>query len=152
LLLGGNLASEFVLLSDRRVYYSGKYLKGRRFGFGQVVLPLDAVSSVSFFEAKSYGAALIALMSLGLGFLFVLVTRDIRPLVFSLVPAVILWLVFILSVKRLLIISSSSASVEIEYKAYGAEAIQAFAHHLGSAMDRLKDEFHSQRPGRGLSL
>ncbi len=101
LVLGGTLSSDFVILSDRRVYYSGSYIGRVGTGVakltGQIILPLQKVTSVSFLDKKS-----IALLILGFFFLIpglAIAALDAEGFL-ALMPSVGCFVAYHLTIKR----------------------------------------------------
>lgn len=138
LLLGGNLRSRFILLTDRRVYYSGKQLKGGDLGAAQIIIPLDAISSISIFQKKAPGIALLGIVFLVLGIIIGLVAKSMMAVVLSAFFFLFMLFAYGASTHIVCTIASSSVKIEIDFQFYGEEQTRRFIRDLGAAMDHLR--------------
>lgn len=147
--LGGNLSSDIVVLTSKRVYYSGGVIgsTGKSIGKlkGQVILPLDKISSLSFIEIKKTSLLVIAIVWLILGvvigFMFEGQTGGASFL--SVFPSVIFYFAYLFSISRSFVISTDTASTLISYKLYGKDAICKFSRMLGAAMTNIRAKGNS---------
>lgn len=136
-LLEGTLGSEYVVLSDRRVYYSGKFFNNGQKISGECVIPLEKISSIGA-QKKSKPWLLIPapiLMVLGTG---VSVDGD-GPAIG--VPFIVLGLLlvfwFFSSKTNFLGVTAGSTTIAISFKFFGEKEILQFRKELGKAMTQV---------------
>lgn len=151
MILGGSFSSDYVLLSNRRVYYSGTFVgrAGANIGkwTGQIILPLQKISSISFLERKNIGLLIFAWILLLTGLVVgVAAAENTEGLsFFAVAPGIFFFILYFLLIKRLFIIASESASIQINYRLYGEEIIRKFAHDLGKTLTSFHTEKELQR-------
>jgi len=147
--LGGQLSSNFVALSNRRVYYSGTFIarvgKTIRKSTGQIVIPLEKVTSISFLETKNVGLLALAVILLIESLFIRSAWGDISRTVsifstFGLLGSIAFFLAYFVTIYRFFAISSDSATIQVSYRLYGEDAIRRFAHDLGKALTKFRDK------------
>ncbi|MCK5283092.1 MAG: hypothetical protein KAK00_06800 [Nanoarchaeota archaeon] len=126
LTLENAMAQEFVILSQKRVYYSGTTVgelggrKGVRIK-GLQILPLEKIDAIQFAQVQNMMLLVLGVLTLplfGVGIIFLVA--------------------YFLTRKQALIIGTASASVEISFSAYGMRSIMDFAKALGKELSKKK--------------
>jgi hypothetical protein len=148
LLLGGGLRSRFILLTDRRVYFSGKQLRQGRLRFAQVIIPLDSISSMSIVETQSPILAMFAIILLLAGTGISFLAESMIPIGISAFLSMVVLLAYGLSRHLVCSIASSSAKIEIDFQLYGEERTRQFIRDLGVAIDQARglNRLHADAP------
>jgi len=147
LALQGDTGDEYVILTDRRIYYRGAYLTGPRPGQparGPVVIPLVEVSSFRFsnvFMQSRYGCLVMFVTFLFLCLAGALLGRYVGPIIreaeFDMAlklwgGVILLDLVICAAIFRVLrhdclCVSSPPATMNIGYKLFGKAAVKDLA-------------------------
>ncbi|MBW2702136.1 MAG: hypothetical protein JRF33_15065 [Deltaproteobacteria bacterium] len=127
LALGGNWSKNYVILSDRRLYYSGmaigglggKTLKARV----NAIMPLEKIEAIWFTRTSPIFLLVfgILLLPVGLGLLFLIA--------------------YAVSRESYLVVSTGENNVWISFKMYGATDISIFAEKMGAAMTAHKVQY-----------
>jgi len=153
-LLGARLGEEYLVLSDRRIYCGGTTLgriPGARLGraTGQVVIPLEHVTSVHWLATRNVGLLVAAIVALLLGIVALAFHGSELASVLAsstLVVAALLLVMYWLSKRQYLMVCSASASPAMDCRTYGREALVGFIRQLGAALTAHRKE----RVGHGL--
>ena len=137
--LGGQLAKDSIVLSDRRLYMNGRAFSGSH-GLHEVrvlaIIPLEHISGVYFKVTNRIGLLALGLMTAAL-FVF---SKDLRHELASVLSPALYVLTFALlamyalTTSRHLAVSSASETVNIRYQAYGEERVAAFLSKLARAI------------------
>ena len=150
-LIGGTLSSDYVVLSDRRMYYSGKYIGrvGRAklaHARGNIILPLEQISSALSVRITNIGMLIWgALLSIaGIVVISSRVFRDFQTIgILALIAGIVLILVALFLKRHYFIVSTGSESIRIDYRMYGEDRIQEFSKKLGATItDHIRELRH----------
>ncbi len=138
---GGGSLAEYVVLSDRRIYYAGSAVgmavgAGIRKTSGQVIVPLEHVTSIHCLRTSNLGlliaSVILGVTGMAVGVIFADYTDG--KAWFAIVPALVLLVAYLLSIHRYFTVCSPSGSVGIDFRVYGEREIAAFARRLGAAL------------------
>lgn len=122
LTLENSLSHQFLLLSQKRLYYSGTsfgQLNGRKLGRMKVlkILPLNKIDSIQFGKVAHVWLVIVGIITLPLfGF------------------GLILIILYFLSKRQTMVISTPTAPIEISLSLFGVDKTINFAKLLGKEM------------------
>lgn len=144
MVLGGSINSNYVALSNKRIYYSGiSYGSYGETKFGRakafITIPLEKICSISFYKTQNIVLLILAFI-FGLPSLFLLMNASASWSILPFIVTGIFTVSYFTSKKRVFIVSSPSAKIEIEFKLYGKEAIIDFSKKLGETLSSINNK------------
>ncbi len=158
IVLDGDFSKNYVILSDRRVYYSGIFfgsVGGAKLGKmrSQLILPLEKITSIGIMNKSNVGILILGVLLLIAGIIGAAsFSQNVRragsgPILF-LLPSIILFLVYWFSKRKYFVISTDSGSMDIDFRIFGMNAIVEFSKKLGAALTKHRSNWVG---GRGTS-
>jgi hypothetical protein len=146
LVFWGDFASQAIILSDRRLYFSGKHLFKGKLAKGQTVQQLDSISSYGLIKTKNIIFLILSWIFIIGGLIIFSIMksnrweRDQAPTtlaVFVIIGLILLLLYFLLQ-KTYLYISNTSSSVSIDLNFSAIVAVDRLFKNLAKAIDNSK--------------
>lgn len=148
-ILEDSISKDYLILSNRRVYYSGTYF-GRIGGIfsksvAQVIFPLEKISSILFLVKKPIWTIFFTMFFAFFGGVILVLDINSRRL-----DLVLFWLFFwgvsfgffvlhnFLTERVFVLTSSDSSSIQISFTLYGEKAIREFANQTGKALTAIR--------------
>ena len=138
LIFWGEFESELIILSNKRIYYTGSILvRNLKSGRANIILPLSKVTSFGMTNSRSNGLLVMAifLFILGLVSLGMLDREKAISLIFF-IPAIIALIAFFLSIRNVFFIATPSSTVTLNVGAGFETSISRFAKSLGKLLDK----------------
>jgi hypothetical protein len=146
LVFWGNFASQAIILSDRRLYFSGKHLFKGKIAKGQTVQQLDSISSYGLIKIKNIIFLFLSWFFIICGLIIFSIMNSSRwdrdqasttLAVFVIIGLILLLLYFLLQ-KTYLYISNTSSSVSLNLNFSAVVAVDRLFKNLAKAIDNTK--------------